>query len=114
MIHALTHHFKADEAWLLCYLANIERTATNLPPKHRQAGWFYCTGKKLQRDLGWNDDKQKRVISKLNGKGFIDTKQKFMVDEDGAPFGRYPVRWVRLNHTAITAAVNAAIEAAGC
>lgn len=108
MTHALTHHFKADEAWLLCYLANLERTAIKLPPKYRRAGWFYCTGRKVRCELGLGDDKQKLVFSKLRDKGFIETKQKFRVDENGAIRGHHPIRWVRINHTAITAAVDAA------
>lgn len=83
---ALLRHMSSDCMSLLSYLMN--HNATNCGSIK---DWFYCTVRRMERDIAFDRNKQTRVLTKLIKMGLIATEKR------GVP----PKRWVRLEIEAI-------------
>lgn len=74
---------KSDAALLLSYLINHGTRNDKLDD------WFYCTGRKMQEQTGFNKNKQTKVLNDLIRMKLIETTKK------GIP----PRRWIHLRLT---------------
>ncbi len=66
--------FQADEAVLFAYL--IDQCKQLDAHLGKTEGWFYCTTKKIKKDIGFGAKTQTRVLNSLANKGYIHTQKK--------------------------------------
>ena len=99
----------SDEVVLLCFVIHHQEVCSgDLPPAYRKAGWSWCMTKTMERYLGWDEHKQRRVLRKLKDRGYIECEQHRKRNPKGVSVGQ-PVRWLRISMAAIVADLDEAI-----
>lgn len=76
----------ATEALVLAYLCNQANVA--MDHDRYENGWFFCSAKKMEKDIFFNRFAQIRLVNKLAAKGYVKTKRQ----------GQPPKRWIKINY----------------